>query len=134
MPKEHKQNFPKLQTLKQDTVSFSGIFSKKPKGPEYVTKEAYDVITEYIEKNADNELKRKAVWFIKQLKRCCEEGLTVPVDENIVSAARRVEKENIEELGKVLMMVKENVVPSPDKKIIEKSMDEYKRLLGTRSN
>ena len=51
MPKEHKQNIPKLQTLKQDTVSFSGLFSKKPPGPKHVTKEAYEVVTNFIEKD-----------------------------------------------------------------------------------
>jgi len=133
--KEQKQNFPKLQTLKQDTVSFSGLFSKKPPGPKHVTKEAYEVITGYIEKNANDVSARKAVQFMKFIKRICEEGLLLNLRENAEFTAELVEKQRIGEISNILMTVKTNVLPSSSYEgTIKNLMDRCKNILGKSAN
>lgn len=130
----HKQSFAGLEPLKQDTVTFSGwFFSKKSPVNEHVTPEAYKLLTDYIETNSDNPDARKAVQFIKTIKRFCEEGDQIHLCESSAFHSKFVEKHRIEEVGDILTTLASSILPSSNEDIILKiNFEKYKSLLDKR--
>ncbi|MDD3013320.1 MAG: hypothetical protein PHC34_06410 [Candidatus Gastranaerophilales bacterium] len=112
---QNKENMPVLKQLNIDTLSFKAT-------PKYVSQAVYDVVSKY----ADDNSHSYAGYFMKQIKTFCERGYDSVLELNAQSYAKRVEKENIKEVSKIINQVKD----STKQPLIKELIEDYDKILG----